>query len=484
MDIALLIWTTLLLWIGGRTHKTLRGERTFLTHPYFWFASFWIVQFALSSIRLFDYLYPLSLNVSVKIASFHLAFWAGMIAVLLFSRPKPIFDKSGAELSFKIYKIAAPIFVICLVLVMRHSISGSSISLIERILNPESIAAARDEHIAGTAAGSSAGLLTKIAVALFPFAVPVLSAFGYYVGTKVLSLRNNRYQFSCGLMIFLIMFLGSPLIFGGRMYSFIAFFSFWLPFKLGRDWIRPEPSKFRVPIMTLRQKAVTLVGITAALYISVVFQGLRDSSVGAVDSVTRVLLQASLSEWVSRLDNAPEDLIIFLGYFTSSSKVLEYYIGVNGSVPGLFGGDYNFPTAFAYLAKLGVIQTPMPFSEIRIYLFGPLVNNGFAGNVWATLPRDLMADFGFGGTLIFLFLLGVLSQRAFDIYKSSPGPFIAGYCAILMLISVWSCFHSLVFFGGIDVVLIVFTILFGLPLYRIKLRKPLHQPYRSGRPVD
>jgi hypothetical protein len=171
-----------------------------------------------------------------------------------------------------------------------------------------------------------------------------------------------------------------------------------------------------------------------------------------------------------------------LGYFTSSSKVLGYYIDIYGSVPGLFGGDYNFPTAFAYLSRLGIMPAPMPFSEIRIYLFGPLVNNGFAGNVWATLPRDLMADFGYSGTLIFLFVLGALSQRAFDIFKSSPGPFIAGYCAILMLICVWSCFHSLVFFGGLDVVLIAFTVLFGLPLYRIKLRKTMQQSSASPTP--
>lgn len=484
MDFALLIWTLALLWISREAQFRLRGERYWLTHPYFWFSFFWIIQFALSALPLFNYLFPLTAKAAFKIAGFHLAFWSGMIAVMILTRTRMVPEEGGIDLGRAVFKIAAPVLLICFILTLRQSMAGSSYSLIERIVNPDTIAAARKEVFSGVAAGQTAGILVRIAGILQPFSILALSAFGYYLGAKVLSWKTNKFQFACGIAIFLVMFVGGPLVFGGRMYSFIAFFVFWLPFKLGQSAGRLQPLTRRYSITVPRRLLLPIAGVVAAITVSVVFQGLRDDSGESVNTILLVTHHTSISELVSRSFSVPDHLMVFLSYFTSSSKILGYYIDIYGTVPGPFGGDYNFPTSLGLLALFTGTQPPMPFWDIRFFLFDPLVSNGFFGNVWATLPRDLMADFGLNGAVMFLFLLGALSQRAFDIYRSSPGPVIAGFCVILALIALWSAFHSIMFFGGIDVLLVVLTCFFGFPLHKIKLKGLFNQRNRGDRFVN
>lgn len=460
-----------LLFASSLLQRVFRKNNRRALNPYFWFSIFWVIQFSLLPLGIYDYIFEMNWETAFYIMSVHFSFWLGMAFVLVLSHPRPVaheFRMPDFQLYSSIYKVIVPLVVIGFLWTLSRFLEGSSYSLGERILNPDAIGAARRELFAGAVQFDGSGLLFKIAYLLGFFIYVVVGAFSYFVGTGQIKIFRQKWLSIWGGIAIVLMFFGGPIVYGGRMYSFLCLFIVGMCFFLGRVNLKGEAAYTQRPPIKLKRVILLSVAAFFGFIVSVFFQSARDTSGIDVEySLLVVHHLRSTSFW--HLGSGPiwENSLVFISYFTSSSRILSFYLDVFGSVPGPFRGDYNFPNVMALSKMLFGTAEPMEFTTIRIFLFGPLEESGHFGNVWATLPRDLIADFGVVGSLLFLFFFGALSQRAYDLFRGRPSPLLATYVSLLMVIATWSCFHSLLFFGGIDLVVVTLTLYLVLPIGKL-----------------
>jgi len=180
----------------------------------------------------------------------------------------------------------------------------------------------------------------------------------------------------------------------------------------------PRPSGGRKLGRRVRTATLSLAAGVLALYLATSFITNR---MGATNTTWELLLykghRATFTPQAERfMAIAPgvAPLLYSVSYFSTSIPTLAYYLELSRDEwPGPFHGLYSFPL-------LGIVQSKLQgyahwdsWNGIRQELFTPLTSAGFAGNVWATVIRDLIADFRLVGTVVFLLCGGFVASILF-----------------------------------------------------------------------
>ena len=134
------------------------------------------------------------------------------------------------------------------------------------------------------------------------------------------------------------------------------------------------------------------------------------------DTYLSYVAQASLSPSAKHLAAVVSNDTILPFYFSASYfatpiPTLTFYFENTDFTHWFYAGAYNFPLFIKPIELL--TSQKASWLDIRYRIAGPLTTQGFADNPWATGFRDLVIDFGVGGSVIFLFIFGFLCQTVY-----------------------------------------------------------------------
>lgn len=152
--------------------------------------------------------------------------------------------------------------------------------------------------------------------------------------------------------------------------------------------------------------------------------------------------------------------LLSMSYFATPIPTLEYYLELpEGRQPGPLYGEYDFPTIARWIRRVTFTADPIAWDLARMEVFRPLGDIGFGTNVWATLPRDLMADFGRPGAAIFLAFLGFVAQRCYLTQRQRPSMAIGAFSVYVRIVVLFSGLVSVLYLPIIQWGLIITSFL-------------------------
>ncbi len=141
----------------------------------------------------------------------------------------------------------------------------------------------------------------------------------------------------------------------------------------------------------------------------------RDPNATAILSTQR----ANLRPWIAGIAQNNESAglaMVSVGYFGSPIPTLAFYMQQQ-PLPGPFYGAYSYPLPARVVGTLTGSWTRTQWYATRQDIYAPIEAQNYFPNVWATLLRDLLVDFGLFGAIVFCGLFGVFMAWARNRYE-------------------------------------------------------------------
>ena len=290
----------------------------------------------------------------------------------------------------------------------------------------------------------------------------------------------SRLHFWLLITTILSMTVNSLLVSGGRMALILLALVLWLAVLLDRNktvfrWLRRRGGGQRFGVLAL-SAVLTVVVLTALATVYVQKRSGQQSPYLALYLAHR----ADVEPWVySATRGMPltQYGVFSVSYATTPIATLSLYLDLPPQrMPGPFFGQYNFPGIADRIVKRIDKDYFRLWWDARLELFQPMTRDGYGGNVWSTLLRDLAADVGWRVVPLVMFMLGVFTSSAVAGAYRTSNPFKAALAIALLCISAFSVFHSIIYivtitslliYGGLAVLYLWFR---GLWKFESKLR--------------
>lgn len=447
--VALLVFGTSLLF-----HRFIEGRVEILRLPMTWFYSSWLFGLALLALPLYKYFeaftastasYVLAILFASSLGSITAAFWT---KYRMRSRPLN-FEDDEAQLKEPSMRWLFVLLISGLIgtsLVTLNTFLGGSLSIGER-LDADNLSAIRSATQVLEA--SRIGILHGPANFLWSIGGLGVAYVSYMAGARTaLSKRNRRLYFLAASVLTFNIFLG-VVGFGGRVLAVFAILGALIAFSEGR-WSIGERLISRKPdfksVLTLLVASVLATNVLWAASTSFLEKRVQGMDPQALLMRTH---RASLSPIIYDLTRGtlPAQYLMFtISYMTTPIPTLVFYLDLPQSrQAGPYFGEYNFPAIARWVRRLTFSGDPLAWDRQRYEIFKPLADINFGTNVWSTLVRDLIADFGKYGALVFVFALSFYAQRSVDIQRSRPSVQRAGLLVHLRLLMLFSGLVSILF---------------------------------------
>lgn len=446
MTFVLAIILTSMLILDRTIWRTIKDPLPWHASPFFWLTIPWLISITLLLLPIIIHREHLEAHHVLFIAGCFLAFMVGTYfhhfssrrrkkLEALTSNYKPVTDRT-------FYTIAS-LGLIGHAAAAYNSIQLSGISLIER-LTAKGLAGTRAAVFEAQAIGAGGKLAALEPLTAFSF---VLCAC-YLID---LSKRNPRANSPMALWtaagsILLIVF-NALLISAGRMNILLLVMT--LTAILLLDPNKYLASRF-IKLSKLTRASILSAAIattlTALFFLSTTFVEARVDG-ASPDFMLNQSHRASVNPEVDQLTRDVPALrygIFTLSYLTVPIPTLVYYLDLNSnSFPGPFWGQYNFPGFSDHIMRRTGTDLYVGWAQARGEVFGMLLSQGYGGNVWSTLLRDLSVDFTKYGAIAFMFFFGWLSRAmAIKAYLES-NPFLVAATAAVFVVLGYSVLHSL-----------------------------------------
>jgi hypothetical protein len=224
--------------------------------------------------------------------------------------------------------------------------------------------------------------------------------------------------------------------YGGRQTIFVAV----LLVVIAR-WLRG--AKFSVSPRTV---ILSMIALVCVWYFTTSFVAHRQT-VSNPPLVLRITSHAKYGPWtVNRAyaNHAFAGQLQQYSYLSSPIPALMYYLD-SGLVPKPLYGAYSFPLPAEVVGLLSGSYSKTQWIDARMKVFRPFTANGYLGNAWATLLRDLVADFGKIGAVIFCFCLGGFMAWARNRYEDTGDAFYRALETYATLTFTFGAFQSLLY---------------------------------------
>lgn len=450
-----LLVACLLLAITLLLHRFIDGYSAPGRLPATWFYASWLVGLALLSLPLFRYYESFNEVSASYLIGVLFAFSFGSVVAAFWSR------KSQGMLGLKPSKQESAVFgvvssrwlswllllgLLGSSLMLLNTLLGGGLSFAER-LDVNNLAAVRLAHMTPTE--SHIGLFYGPAALMSSIGgLGVAYAF-FYRGARVEFDHSKRWLSGLAFAVLFLNIVIGFVAFGSRIFAVFALLVAFLAFLEGK-WsigerliIRRLTIKRFVGILFSVILALTFLWVAATYFLEKRVQGLNPQALlyrthrATFDPLVYVL---------TRNDITVQYFMFSVSYFSTPIPTLSFYLDLPESrQPGPFFGEYNFPAIGRWVRRLTFSGDPYFWERARYEIFRPLSDINFGTNVWSTLVRDLIADFTKGGAILFIALLGFLSQRTYDLNKKSPSARRVGLLVHLRLLLMFSGFISILF---------------------------------------
>ena len=449
-SVAVLVFATTLL-----VHRLIDGQLQIARLPLTWFFGSWLVGLFLLALPLFRYresfsgetaAYLIAILMFYAVGSISAAFWARRTKFPLSYGPAVVSESSQKALTNRFIVILLSMGAIGTTLLMVNTVRSGGLSLSQR-LDSENFAAIRTAFMNTTE--SHIGILYGPATLMSAIGgLGVVFAF-YLKGARDDQFMASKWLFRLAVVILLFNVVIGFIGFGSRMFAVFAVFVGFFGFVEGR-WSIGE----RLIVKRLTAKgfvALCLSVIISLMVLWVAATVFLEKRVQSQDpqSLLYHTHRANFSPFLyglTRGDSTIQYLMFSVSYLTTPIPTLNFYLDLpSARLPGPFFGEYNFPAVARWLRRLSFIGDPLAWDRARFEIFKPLGDTQFGTNVWSTLVRDLIADFGKTGALVFLALTAFLAQNVFQAQCLSPSVRRAGLLVYLRLLLAFSGLISILF---------------------------------------
>lgn len=410
----ILFITILQLILTNAILRVVTKDKSALQQPTTWLYSIWIVGLVLLSLPIYQYEEEFTAWSGTYMCLSLFAFSIGAIISSFVNRRSGQFSRhfyypdNTERLIFWILFLG----VGGVALRMVNSYLTGGISLSDR-MDPDNALLVRSLHMEGEE--SRIGPL--YGPAAFTYSLGAIGLLMYQImrGAQAVTNWKPNPQTRIAHAAFVILSIAYSLLFsGGRMtIVFVGLLTF-IGFASGK-WATEQK---------LFEKKLSFSKLIFILFGATVISGfLWVSSTTFLEKRTGDLAPESLLFKTHRARFAPEIqgltstsktagyAIFTLSYAATAIPTLVFYSDLpSNRVPGPLWGQYSFPAPTRYALRAIGQYDPDDWAIARHEVFAPLADINFGSNVWATLLRDLLIDFGFGGTIIFMLGIGYVCQ--------------------------------------------------------------------------
>lgn len=448
--LALILFATILL-----IHHFIDVNLPLTRLPVTWFYASWLIGLFLLSMPIFKYFesfdaingaYVVGILFAYSVGSVSAAFWGRRSKAKILSSQLSIENQSLPKISAKFLFVLLALGLVGTSMLMLNTVLGGSLSLADR-LDSENFSAIRLEHMISTE--SRIGIFFGPATLMSSIGGLGVAFFFYLRGSRSEAFSGLKGMYGMALLVLAINIIIGLVGFGSRMFAVFSILVAFLAFVEGR-WsigehliLKRISLKGFIVISFSTIATLVILWFAATLFLekrvqnqdpqSLLFRTHRASFAPTVYALTRD-------------DKAAQYFMFSLSYLTTPIPTLTFYLDLPESrQPGPFFGEYNFPAIARWLRRLTFSGNPYSWDSARVDIFKPLGDIGFGTNVWATLVRDLIADFTKIGALIFLSVFGFFTQRVFDRQQESPSVRLAGLMVYLRLILIFAGMISILF---------------------------------------
>jgi hypothetical protein len=474
-----LIFVTLLYVTNIAAMRLITGRTETLREPATWFYLSWIFGLILLALPLFSYYETIELGTLFYITCLMFSFTSGTIAISIWQKTWAQKHKavttSPNENQNKIIKIFLIIGISGTTALILNAIASGSLSVSERF-DLSNAAAVRADHMQEHA--------NKIGPLYGPanFASSV-GALGLIYIYYLIGRREKTVTKLLRVLAYVLLFIniiGATFAFGSRMFAVFSLMMAWFGHLHGRWSVGDKIISFK---FETKKYLGWFIGISVILgFVWVSSTYFLESRVAGQDAGSLLFRthRANFSDeaWgVIKNDKSMQYMLFTASYATTPVATLSYYLELPDSrQPGPFYGEYNFPPLGRWIRRLTFTGDPESWDKARYEIFKPLIDINFGGNVWATFPRDLIADFGKIGALIFLFMMGALSQGLHNSQNMSPSHTKVAVLVYLRIIFLFGGYVSILYLPAIHWPLYVSIVLLLLP--KRKSRKVAKNNFR------
>ena len=384
-------------------------------------SSVWIIGYLVCALPIFTFRESISMEATLYVMSAHTIFFLGTLLGSLLSResgaapgsPSSVHNNPDeSQLSYRLLLIIGLVGLVGLASVFIDGLLTSSIGLGQRI-DGSALNAVRTETFARAAGLEAQGPLVRL---------NQFVAAGFLFVGLLLNQRLDRFAswkrtilVGIGLLSGTMIMLNQLLIRSGRMdivvlFLFMAFAISISPQSVARASLSQFIGRYRLIVAMLFLPLL----FGALYYLGVVFAKGRSGGVSPLFSLyaSHRLGLTDLAE--SMVSGSPllQTAMLTLSYVVAPLTTHSFYFGLSDArFSELFWGQYNFQYLTSFVMRYSGFGSDWKFFwAIRDVVWEPLRFLGYGTNVWATLLRDLAIDFGWGGTLFCMFLIGVFTK--------------------------------------------------------------------------
>jgi hypothetical protein len=309
-----------------------------------------------------------------------------------------------------------------LALIVAAAQSGSPLNPAEIF---KSLSSVREASYAAANSGSDRGA--------FGFVGSFIAPCGYLA--LILSVRVEINRWLLAINSVLIIYVAF-VYFGGRQTIIIAAL-----FVVAACWLR----NIKMIRMSGRSLVMVILGLSAAWYFVTTFSGQRQAT-GDTIAKMHSSGRAAFGSWIPtdlQRNRGFQSTMLQFSYFSTPMPSLAFYRD-SPDVPQPLLGSYSFPFF------LGVINGPLgilavPWSEARTQVLAPFSDRHYLNNAWATGVRDVIADFGVKGAVVFYAILGAIMGWARRRHETTGDPFAHAIETYGAVIFGFGAFQSLLY---------------------------------------
>jgi len=482
----LILAALLIIWsvVNRISKSTARGQQLW-SNIYNWFVPLWILQMILLILPLFEYFNEITLETAAYIIAGHLCV-AGGVVLAMKSR-----QRAGDTIDFSQIAGSRRFFIVIAVIgigfqcgLSLDRLLASGFSVFDR-LNSEVYSELREMQFTSQITGHRIAFLGKLiapATILSPLCHVAVVYFAFCWGRGERWARSLTFETLLFFGAALLVLFENLVLIGGRLPVAFLIFAGVAGASLGAAF-RPGMKRRRTTARKILIAIPILIGLSI---VSATLQQFRGNNANPVEQMA-VVAAASVSPELRPIAISNQFIgfyLLQLTYLSSSTEVLNFYLNLpNRQMPGPFYGAYSFNVPYQYLMRFAPGFDRDFWIKTRLKLFLPLEQQGRLGNVWPSLFRDLIGDFGRWGALLFLFGFGWVAQRICDVYAERPTPLKAVLVAYIRLIALASGVLSLFYMPFISWILILVSVMLFFQRKRAPkrtLRSPSFHPNAIG----
>lgn len=261
--------------------------------------------------------------------------------------------------------------------------------------------------------------------------------------------NGSRLHFWLAILTAFSISINSLLVSGGRLALILLVLVILLAVLLDKNktvfrWLGRRGGFRRIGVLGLSSVLTLLaIGSLATVYVQ------KRSGQQSPYSVLYLAHRADVEPWLysaSRGMPLVQYGIFTISYATTPIATLSLYLDLpQQKMPGPFFGQYNFPGIADRIVKRIDKDSFKIWWDARFELFQPMTRDGYGGNVWSTLLRDLAADVGWGLVPLVMLMLGMVTSSAVEKSYKTSDPFKTALAIAFLCISIFSVFHSIIY---------------------------------------